>query len=234
MKPTTSLEHGRISIQLYRLHGGQADETPLLLLHQLGANASEWGDEWESWPGSVYGLDFAGHGQSDRVTGRSYYPELFLVDADLALESIGERACVAGAGMGAYVAMLLAGARPDRVPAALLLPGRGLESGGSEPDFDRPNAGIEAWEARLETAARLYSAGTDPFVATCEKDLRPLDYVSSFASAARHLLFSEAVDVQSAEGDALQWWQTALQTSGNRTVSADPAAALRELATHAS
>ena len=233
MKPATRLQHGRISIQLHELnelHGGPPGATPLLLLHQLGASTSEWGDEWKSWRGPLYGLDFAGHGQSDHVTGRSYYPELFLADADLALASIAKRACVAGAGTGAYVAMLLAGARPDAVPAALLLPGRGLKSGGCEPDFDRTPESIEAWEARIQAAARPYSAGTDPFVATSDRDIRPLDYVSEFASAARRLLFSEAVDPETAEDDSLQWWKIAMRISGNRRAPADPAAALRELA----
>ena len=126
--------------------------------------------------------------------------------------------------------MLLAGSRPDRVCAALLLPGRGLACGGASPDFDRRPESIEAWEAQIQRAALAYAKSTDPFVATCERDLRPLDYVSEFASAAHRLLFSEAVDPKANDDDSLDWWQRARESSGGKTAPADLAAALRELA----
>ena len=228
------LRRGRLSVQLHELSAGRsAGRPPLLLLHELGSSAAVWSDEakeWKIWDGPVHALDFAGHGQSDRVAGRCYYPELFLIDADRALVAIGDRAYVAGAGVGAYVAMLLAGSRPDRVPAALLLPGRGLACGGAAPDFERRPESIEAWEARIRAAATAYEESTDPFVATCAQDLRPNDYVSDFASAARRLLFSEAVDSEAAEGGSLEWWRTARGSSGGRTAPASLATALRELA----
>jgi pimeloyl-ACP methyl ester carboxylesterase len=85
----------------------------------------------------VLAVDFCGHGESEPLRGGGYWPELLLGDADIALEQIGQ-AAVIGAGLGAYIALLLAGARPQSVPAALLLPGRGLAGGGPQPDFDRP------------------------------------------------------------------------------------------------
>lgn len=232
------LKHGRLTIQLLQLSQGDSPETPpLLLLHALGSSAAEWRSDWDRaggegtlWNGPVYALDFVGHGQSDHVTGRYYYPELFLVDADRALEEIGDRAYLVGAGIGAYVAMLLAGSRPDRIPAALLLSGRGLASGGVQPNFDHPPAGIDSWQAGIQRAARAYSESTDPFVATCEQDIRPAEYASEFAAAARRVLFSEAVDPGLPEDDSLRWWSSARDGARSANAPADLAAALRLLA----
>jgi pimeloyl-ACP methyl ester carboxylesterase len=228
------LRHGRMKIQLHELSPGSSSErTPLLLLHALGSSSAEWGDPWRLWEGPVHAVDFAGHGRSDSAVGSSYYPELFLIDADLALAAIGDRACLAGSGVGAYVAMLLAGSRPDRVPAALLLPGRGLACGGSQPDFERPPPGIDTWEERIQRSARSYDEPTDPFVAVCEQDIRPRDYASDFARAARQLLFSEAVQPETSEGDSLGWWQSAKESSGGKDAPRDPTDALRALASAA-
>jgi len=233
------LRHARMSVQLYELSAntpsqGSTDSNPskipLLLLHALGSSASEWSDEWRSWNGPVYALDFAGHGESDRLVGGGYYAEYFLADADLALAAIGDRAYLAGAGMGAYVALLLAGSRPDRVPAALLLPGRGLACGGSEPDFDRRPDSVDTSREKLSAASREYSDTTDPWVARCGPDFRPIDYVSQFASAAHRLLFSEAVDYETARNGSLDWWREALRSSGGKLAAVDLRAALDQLA----
>ena len=226
------LKHGRVSLRLHKLSPASAGDSspPLLMLHELASSAAAWGDEWRSWQGPVYALDFAGHGESEHAIGRSYYPEFFVIDADLALHAIGDSAYLAGAGIGAYVAMLLAGSRPDRIPAALLLPGRGLASGGESPNFDRDQQGVRAWEARIEGAARTDSQADDPFVATCEGDLRPLDYVSDFANAARSLLFSDAVSPVDPEEGSLAWWRTARTSPNARSASPDLARALDELA----
>lgn len=238
------LQHGRMTIQLHQLSDGGSTRSgnsplspPLLLLHALGSSAEEWGSDWdgngaeqELWNGPVYALDFVGHGRSDHVTGRYYYPELFLIDADRALEEIGDRACVVGAGIGAYVATLLAGSRPDRVPAALLRPGRGLVGGGDAPDFDRPPESADRWEAGIRSAALAYRAATDPFVATCEQDIRPIDYVSDFAQAARRLLFSRSDDEGLREDGSLSWWSVAKKSANSESAPADLAAALRLLA----
>jgi pimeloyl-ACP methyl ester carboxylesterase len=227
------LRHGRMAIHLHELSAGSsAEPPPLLLLHELGSSAAAWGDESEAlktWNGPVHALDFAGHGRSDHATGRCYTPEYLLIDADRALAAVGDRACVAGAGVGAYVAMLLAGARPDRVPAALLLPGRGLACGGAAPDFERRPESIEVWEAGIRAAAGAYAEPTDPFVAACGRDLRPEDYVRGFSSAARSLLFSEAVDPEAEVDGSLAWWRTAREASGGKTAPAALADALREL-----
>lgn len=220
------LTHGRVSIELHRLEAGEG--TPLLLLHRLGGRADDWNVCGRDWPGAVHALDFAGHGRSDRVRGGGYYPEYFMADADLALEAIGDRAALVGAGLGAYVALLLAGTRPDRVPAALLLPGLGLAGGGATPDWQDPGfESVADWEARIETTDQRFAPGTDPMVTSCEDDLRPLDYVAEFAEAAGGLLFSDAVADDESEPS---WWRQARQSSGGTIVEHDLELGLKRLA----
>jgi pimeloyl-ACP methyl ester carboxylesterase len=212
------LLHGRVAIELHTLKPTKG--RPLMLLHALGASSETWPASVLSWShGPVYGLDFAGHGESGRVRGGAYYPEYFLADADLALEQIGEPCALVGAGVGAYVALLLAGARADQIPSALLLEGVGLEGGGAVPghDVDQPAAerSIEGFEGFVAAASNSYLTGTDPLVAQCERDMRPVDYVTSYAESAKPLLFSSRVGL---DVPVPIWWQTAVEA--NRGVAA--------------
>jgi pimeloyl-ACP methyl ester carboxylesterase len=180
------ITHGRISLELHTL--ARRDGPTLLLLHALFGSSDDWGaadDAPAVWPGSVYALDFSGHGRSDRLTGGSYYPELLAADVDVALAHIGP-ARIAGAGLGAYVTLLVAGARPDLVPAALLLPGAGLEGGGALPDFEREFPDVDAWVQEAGAGGRC-----DPLVRTLDLMVRPPDYAEAFARAARRLLLVE-------------------------------------------
>jgi pimeloyl-ACP methyl ester carboxylesterase len=214
------LTHGRIEFDLYVLR--DAPGLPLLLLHELGGAASQWNlEDFEAWPGSIHALDFPGHGASDRLVGGGYAPEYYVADADIALHAIDAegRVALVGAGIGGYVAMLLAAARRASVPAALILPGRGLAGGGLLPDWSRPlYRGLEEWDADTATRAARYLPSTDPMVAECERDIRPEDYVRPFAEAARHLILSEAV---ASADDVPSWWPLALEAPHSRSVPHD-------------
>jgi pimeloyl-ACP methyl ester carboxylesterase len=206
--------HGELTLALHELRGGSG--ASLLLLHQLGGSSADWGAPPEGWPGPVFALDFAGHGGSERRSGGAYVPELLVADADAALEVLGP--CrLAGAGIGAYVALLLAGARPERVPAALLLPGRGLDGGGPLPDPRRGRTFISA------TADA--DGGPDPMIWSCDADPRPPDYALAFAGAARRLLLAED------GGPRPPWWEAIGAASVARRLTLDvasPFAALLE------
>ena len=89
------------------------------------------------WPGPVFALDFTGHGDATVPVGGGYTAEQMLADADTALQHIGE-ATVVGRGLGAYVALLLAGGRPKQVRGAILCDGPGFEGGGGEPRGPEP------------------------------------------------------------------------------------------------
>src|SRR5205085_3501155 len=106
---------------------------PLLHLHGLAERSPlDVPAALDAWPGPIYALDFTGHGQSSVPTGGGYTAEVLMADADTALAHIGG-ATLFGRGLGAYVALLLAGARPDLVHGAILFDGPGLLGGGDEP-----------------------------------------------------------------------------------------------------
>jgi pimeloyl-ACP methyl ester carboxylesterase len=210
------LRHGRVSLALHERRAGTG--RALLLLHELGGSSAGWGSAADGWPGPVFALDFAGHGDSDWLVGGAYHPELFAADADAALAATGP-AAVAGRGLGAWVALLLAGGRPELVPAALALPGAGLDGGGALPGAARLALLVEDFEC----ARRPGTCPFDPMVRLCEVDVRPVDYARTFAANARRLLLAE-------DGERRPpWWEAARQVPGAERVPADLPAALAAL-----
>jgi pimeloyl-ACP methyl ester carboxylesterase len=200
-----ALRHAKASIALHPLR--EAAGPALLCLHQVGGSARDFAQAAALWPGPVFALDFCGHGSSDRLRSGAYFPEVLAGDADAALAHIGP-ARLLGVGIGAYVALLLAGGRPDLVSGALLVPGAGFEGGGAEPDFARDT--LEFW-----TDCSPPLPGCDPAVRRLERDPRPPDYALEFAQAARRLLL--------ATGDGLvppPWWQ-AVRSSPTATLLPD-------------
>ncbi len=169
----TTIVHNQIELALHQLRAGDPDATPLLVLHGLGERTPSVAPSWaETWPGAICGLDFTGHGRSTTPTGGGYTAEILLADADAALAHLGA-ATVVGRGLGAYIALLLAGARADRVRGAVLADGPGL-SGGPSTATSAPVLIVER------------SAGTpDPYaLVELARDLRPPDYATTFARLA--------------------------------------------------
>jgi pimeloyl-ACP methyl ester carboxylesterase len=212
---------GRSEIALHELATGAGPT--LLLLHALGGSHRDVAGLAAHWPGRVLALDLAGHGDSRWPRGGAHTPELHAADADAALFEADE-AFVAGFGLGAYAALLLAGARKQRVAAALLLPGRGLDGGGPAPRRDQALEVRNAEALRmLDAASALPRPAVDPLLRACETDPRPPEYARAFADAARRLLFAE-------DGGARPpWWQAARGAAVAEAAPADPPAALRQL-----
>jgi pimeloyl-ACP methyl ester carboxylesterase len=155
----------------------QANGRALLLLHGLGERApAALPDGLLAWPGPVLALDFTGHGASSVPVGGGYTSELLMADADAALAELGS-ATLLGRGLGAWVALLLSGARPREVRGAILCDGPGLAGGGARPG----------------TPAVLHpgpdpEAPPDPFaLVELSHDLRPPDYARGFARNAAQL-----------------------------------------------
>lgn len=172
---TQVLTHGRIRLALHRLRDGTG--RPLLLLHGLGERTPPVAPDFcAGWPGPVTGLDFTGHGSSTVPAGGGYSCEVLMADADAALAHLGE-ATVVGRGLGAYVGLLLAGARPQLVRGTALLDGPGLAGGGERPG-----------SPRLSWTAPGAVAPPDPFaLSELTADVRPADYAGSFARQAVQL-----------------------------------------------
>ena len=164
--------HGKVKLALHTLRHGSG--RPLLLLHALGEQSpDEVPDRYQGWPGPVYALDFTGHGQSSVPHGGGYTAEILMGDADCALAMLGE-ATVVGEGLGAYVALLMAGGRPELVRGAVLCDGAGLTGGGDEPGPVVVRGVTESDKA------------PDPFaLVELAEDLRPSDYAANFARLAQ-------------------------------------------------
>ncbi|WP_219220704.1 alpha/beta fold hydrolase [Variovorax boronicumulans] len=171
---TAFLAHGRIRLALHCLRPAlQPDSHPLLLLHGLGeSQAAHLPATYDGWPGPVHALDFTGHGQSSIPAGGGYSCEVLMGDVDIALAHIGP-ATVCGRGLGAYIALLIAGARPERVLGAILLDGPGMAGTCS------------ASTPYIPLVDTTQPAPPDPFaIAELATDARPPAYAAHFAALA--------------------------------------------------
>jgi pimeloyl-ACP methyl ester carboxylesterase len=171
------LRHGRVTLALHRLREDR-DGRPLLLLHGLGDRSPDDVPVWAtSWPRALWALDFTGHGDSTLPRGGGYTAEMLLADVDVALAHLGA-ATLLGRGLGAYVALLVAGARPSLVRGAILTDGPGLAGGGTEP----------ASTLVLNAEPGVAVTTPDPYaLVELARDIRPADYATGFARQATQL-----------------------------------------------
>lgn len=173
--PTVTLRHNRVDLALHRLRDAVDDDVhALLVLHGLGERTPAAAPAWtDGWPGPVWGLDLTGHGASSPSNGGGYTAEILMADAAIAVEHLGA-VTVVGRGLGAYVALLVAGACPGAVRGAVLLDGPGLAGGGPAPGSPMVIA-----EAVLPTGP------PDPFaLVELTRDVRPPDYALSWVHQA--------------------------------------------------
>ena len=177
----TMLRHGKVELALHHLRDATAaGGRPLLILHGLGEAAPRRAPRWaDGWPGPVAALDFTGHGASTIPRGGGYTAELLLGDADAALNCADrrrprrDRSRWSGRGLGAYIALQLAGARASQVHGAILVDGPGLAGGPTGPTsqsfFSLPASAIHP----------------DPYaLVELGRDLRPPDYATLFVRLA--------------------------------------------------
>jgi pimeloyl-ACP methyl ester carboxylesterase len=182
----TMLTHNKVRLAMHELRAGPAGSMrPLLLLHGLGERSLTSVPAWAApWPGPIHALDFTGHGSSSVPRGGGYSAELLLADADTALAALGE-ATVIGRGIGAYIALMLAGARSRQVRGAVLCDGPGLVGGAIGPTS--------------QSFVTLPPSGRppDPYALfELSRDLRPPDYATLFARlAVEHSGLDEPVAV---------------------------------------
>lgn len=177
------LRHNRIDLALHLLRpepiDADAPSRPLLLLHGLGDRSPETVPVWvQDWPGAVAALDFTGHGASSCPASGGYSPETLMADVDHALAHLtdgdSERSItVLGRGLGAYVALQIAGARASQIHGVVLVDGPGLAGGPTGPSS--------------QAVFSLQTDGTtpDPYaLVELGRDLRPGDYAVSFVNLA--------------------------------------------------
>lgn len=209
------LHHGRSTLALHLVRDG--DGPTLLLLHGLGEHTpAEPPAAAHAWPGPIFGLDFTGHGESTIPGGGGYTAEMLLGDADAALGHLGS-ATVLGRGLGAYIALLLSGARAAQVAGAVLVDGPGINGGGSGPTG-----------AALARPATDQAGAPDPFaLLELARDVRPPDYAMTFVHLA--LAGSPAADPITVAAMARPDWLVAVRAAPG-VVEADAAPALEALA----
>jgi pimeloyl-ACP methyl ester carboxylesterase len=209
VSPVT-LRHVRVDLALHELRS--APGRPLLLLHGLGERSPAGVPAWaRTWLGPVHALDFTGHGASTVPAGGGYTAEALMGDADAALAHLGP-STVLGRGLGAYVALLIAGARPDLVQGAVLADGPGLAGGGAVPGS--PHV------LRLDPSV---PAPPDPMaMAELSRDVRPADYAAAFVFQAVNR--SELTDpiVVSARTRP-EWLRAVVDSPGVREMSTEDA-----------
>lgn len=176
MSDVVTLQHGKIALALHGLRT-DAPGRALLLLHGRGERSpASVPAAVAAWPGPVWALDFTGHGASTLPRGGGYSVEILMADADHALARLGG-ATLLGRGLGAYVALLLAGARPKEVRGALLCDGPGLAGGGPRPVT--PTVALPSGEL---------THAPDPFaLLELARDVRPPDYATSYVRQALQL-----------------------------------------------
>ncbi|MDW3215901.1 MAG: alpha/beta hydrolase [Ilumatobacteraceae bacterium] len=167
-----TLIHNRVRLALHTLREADAGH-PLLLLHGLGERSpSEVPDAVAGWNGPITALDFTGHGASTMPVGGGYTAEILMADADAAIQHLGD-ATIVGRGLGAYIALLIAGARPALVRGVVLADGPGLSGGPSSPT-SQPVFSLDPVDAP-----------PDPYaLAELGRDLRPPDYATAFSRLA--------------------------------------------------
>lgn len=171
---TVELVHNRVRLALHELRAGAG--RPLLHLHGLGERSPEVVPaSLAAWPGPVWALDLTGHGASSVSVGGGYFCEVLMGDVDVALAHLGP-ATVFGRGLGAYLALLIAGGRPELVRGALLFDGPGQSGGGPHPGSP----------SLLREVGPPPPGGTpDPWALyELTRDVRPPDYAANFARQA--------------------------------------------------
>ncbi|HEX7131327.1 MAG TPA: hypothetical protein VF228_02055 [Iamia sp.] len=175
MTTTVMLRHNRVDLALHHLRDAVDDDVhALLVLHGLGERTPDAAPVWtDGWPGPVWGLDLTGHGASSLSNGGGYTAEILMADAAIAVHHLGA-ATVVGRGLGAYVALLVAGATPEPVRGAVLLDGPGLAGGGPAPG-----------SPMMIADAVLPAGPPDPFaLVELTRDVRPPDYALSWVHQA--------------------------------------------------
>jgi pimeloyl-ACP methyl ester carboxylesterase len=173
-RTTRHVRHNRIDLAVHELRSATgpdapAGDRPLLLLHGLGERTPESVPDDLVWPGPVIGMDFTGHGDSTVPVGGGYSAEILVGDVDVVLADVGAVTILAR-GLGSYIALLIAAARPELVRGAVLGDGPGLVGGGVHPG-----------SPTVPYPSTAPPGPPDPFaMAELSRDPRPPDYAQTF------------------------------------------------------
>lgn len=143
-----------------RLWPGPAGAVPLVLLHGLTGSSADWSviAPRLARNRTVIAWDARGHGESEWSADAAYAGDAHFADVVGALDCLGiERCALAGFSMGGSVAILCAGALPERVERLVVVDSY------PHPEMSPGSRGIAEWLATLD--ARHAVHGFDPAIA---------------------------------------------------------------------
>jgi pimeloyl-ACP methyl ester carboxylesterase len=188
---------------------GERTSSPIVLLHGF----MDCGATWQfladclppSW--SLAALDWRGFGHSDRAPGGYWFPDYF-ADLEALLDALvpGERARVIGHSMGANVAQVYAGIRPQRLEWLVNLEGLGL-------------APLSPQQAPARLAQWLDELGQH----VQERRYRSVSELAFYLRARNPRLSRERADF------IARAWTRPVRVAGKQGSEADPSAAEVEL-----
>lgn len=155
-----SLPWIEIAAEEHPAHAGHRDVT-LLAMHGWVDNAASFRPlaaalpEWRT-----IAIDFPGHGRSQHRPAGTYYHYVdWVADVSALIDALDlERVVLVGHSMGAGVATLLAGARPDRFAGIVLLDGLGPLTNSPESAPEQMGRGLASRPKTAMRAARPYAS----------------------------------------------------------------------------
>ena len=148
------------SIELNVTEAGLPSAPPILLLHGITSYSGTW--DWLvpdlAKHFRVLGLDFRGHGKSDRAADQ-YFSSGYISDAVTVLEQVaGQPAIVMGHSLGGATTAALAQRHPELLKAAIMEdPALGL--GGSGKPALEGNSLLTTFKLMRESVPRLQASG---------------------------------------------------------------------------
>jgi len=103
---------------------GRSDAMPVILVHSLAGNASQWSAQLTHLQSTrrAVALELRGHGRSDPAKNGDYTLEGMANDIAAVVERLNlDRVVLVGHSLGGGVALVYAGAHPERVAGLLLV-----------------------------------------------------------------------------------------------------------------
>ena len=123
-EPTRIVFRGEEEIALVGDVYGDADGSPVILLHGGGQTRHAWGDTAAAIGRAGYravALDGRGHGESDWSPSGTYLIDYFIADLKRVIGALGKKPVLVGASLGGLTALLAEGESPGLARAVVLV-----------------------------------------------------------------------------------------------------------------
>ncbi len=181
------------TLDLYADDGGIGDPLPVVFLHSLAGNASQWSAQLEHLRPKrrAVALEWRGHGRSGVPADEDYSVAAAVADVEEAVERHGlERFVLVGHSGGGLVALQYAADHPERVAGLLLADPSGDSRKVPAEQMDPLLAALdsEAYAATIGQYWRFLLTGADPTVRArvmADLEATPKETMVGFFKAGR-------------------------------------------------